>query len=596
DPAGNAGEKTGPVGVEYDITPPEAPGAISIADGNGQDLSSGGITNTNPLTLSGKGEAGDTVLIYDGIRLAGSTVVGEDGQWSAEINLPVEGNHDLQVGFRDPAGNAGGKTGPVGVEYDITKPDAPVPEAVENSSGKDLILSGLSNDGQMSMSGNGGDAGDLVKLYDGNALIGTAVVKGDGSWEVSGELAGGDGRHNLTASFTDPAGNESKLSAPVSVELDTFAEVPSFTLTDNKPTLTGGAGSVESGALVTIFNGTTAVASFSANANGSWEWAPSAVLADGTYQFNATQKDAAGNISATSASIGFNVVTSVSDFNDSTGQGWTFSSQWDGIGSFDGERVQLSGGRFAGHSTSGDIMSRSYHVEAGHTYDFSVRSVVWATVGASLENPSHYLTITVNGVAVVDGVQVINGTYGGSWTANITGDVVITLSDSTDSNGVGSWITLDDFAVRDRAPTSGSSVSHITDVDDVGEPDLKDSASILSEYASDIDLTKYQPETVEGHGVSLKGHGQNLLNISVDDVLMRGQENQFLQDGHKQLMVTGDEGDGVMLESILGTNGLETWNEQGEIMVSGEVYNVYQNSSHSVEVLIQQSLQIHLNE
>ncbi|MDX7024252.1 Ig-like domain-containing protein, partial [Enterobacter cloacae] len=101
----------------YDITPPEAPGAISIADGNGQDLSSGGITNTNPLTLGGKGEAGDTVLIYDGTRLAGSTVVGEDGQWSAELTLLVEGHHDLQVGFRDPAGNAGEKTGPVGVEY-----------------------------------------------------------------------------------------------------------------------------------------------------------------------------------------------------------------------------------------------------------------------------------------------------------------------------------------------------------------------------------------------------------------------------------------------------------------------------------------------
>ncbi|MDX7023735.1 Ig-like domain-containing protein, partial [Enterobacter cloacae] len=122
---GKQSEKTSPLEFIVDLIAPDKPDNVSITDGKGHDLSSGGITNTNPLTLSGKGEAGDTVLIYDGARLAGSTVVGEDGQWSAELTLPVEGHHDLQVGFRDPAGNAGEKTGPVGVEYDITPPEAP---------------------------------------------------------------------------------------------------------------------------------------------------------------------------------------------------------------------------------------------------------------------------------------------------------------------------------------------------------------------------------------------------------------------------------------------------------------------------------------
>ncbi|MFP2790164.1 hypothetical protein, partial [Enterobacter ludwigii] len=63
DPAGNAGAKSEPVTIDYDVTPPDAPGAIEIADGNDKDLSSGGVTNANPLHLSGKGDPGDTVLL-----------------------------------------------------------------------------------------------------------------------------------------------------------------------------------------------------------------------------------------------------------------------------------------------------------------------------------------------------------------------------------------------------------------------------------------------------------------------------------------------------------------------------------------------------
>ncbi|MFP2250300.1 Ig-like domain-containing protein, partial [Enterobacter ludwigii] len=79
----------------------------------------------NPLHLSGKGDPGDTVLLYDGDTLVGTTVVDAGGHWRADITLPSEGDHDLRVGFRDPAGNAGAKSEPVTVDYDITSPDAP---------------------------------------------------------------------------------------------------------------------------------------------------------------------------------------------------------------------------------------------------------------------------------------------------------------------------------------------------------------------------------------------------------------------------------------------------------------------------------------
>ncbi|MFP9430875.1 Ig-like domain-containing protein [Enterobacter sp. LM3] len=596
DPAGNVGAKSDPVTVDYDITPPDAPGAIEITDDNARDLSAGGVTNTNPLHLSGKGEPGDTVLLYDGDKLTGSTVVDASGNWRAEITLPSEGDHNLQVGFRDPAGNVGAKSDPVVVDYDITSPDAPVPDVLKNSVGKDLILQGLSNDDHVNMAGKNGAAGDIVKLYDGNTLIGSSIVNAEGSWSVSGDLIGGDGNHNLNATFTDPAGNESERSAPVTVDLDTVAEAPLFSLTDNTPTLTGSVGSVEPHALVTIYNGTAPVASFSANADGSWTWHPSPALSEGNYQFTAKQTDAAGNTSAASPPQVFNVATTVNDFNDTTGQGWTFASAWSGVGVFDGQQVQLSGGRSAGHSTAGDIMSRTFHVEAGHTYNFSVRSIVWATTGIPIDNPSHYLTITVDGVKVVDNVQVVNGIYGGSWTASTSGNVVITISDSTDTNGVGSWIVLDNFTVRGQgAPVSAlfsedeathspfSLVEHVLALTDtVDSIDLSRAAELSHTAAQDL------------HAVSLKGHGQNQLNIRIDDVLTLGQENQFLDDGTKQLMVQGDKGDKVTLESIAGEHGVEKWNAQEDVTVGGVVYHVYQNDSHDAEVLIQQGIQIQL--
>ena len=596
DPAGNAGAKSEPVTVDYDVTPPDAPGAIEIADGNDKDLSSGGVTNANPLHLSGKGEPGDTVLLYDGDTLVGTTVVDAGGHWRADITLPSEGDHDLRVGFRDPAGNAGAKSEPVKVDYDITSPNAPVPEVLENSVGKDLILQGLSNDGHVNMAGKNGDAGDIVKLYDGNTLIGSSTVRADGSWSVAGELIGGDGNHNLKASFTDPAGNESEKSTPLTVDLDTVAEAPLFTLTDNTPTLTGSAGSVEPGALVTIYNDTTPVASFSANADGSWTWRPTPTLSDGNYQFSAKQTDRAGNISAASEWLGFRVATTVDDFNDTTGQGWTFASAWDGVGFFDGQQVQLSGGRNAGHSTAGDIMSRTMHVEAGHTYNVSVRSLVWATTGIIIDNPSHFLTITVDGVKVLDNVQVINGVYGGSWTASTTGNVVITLSDSTDTNGVGSWIVLDNFTVRDQGVTASNLFS---DNALTNEPfSLVEHVLALTDNIASLDLSRaadlYQTTAQEVHAISLKGHGQNLLNIGIDDVLALGHENQFLNNGNKQLMVKGDEGDRVTLDTIAGEHGIAHWNAQADVMVEGEVYHVYQNGNHDVEVFIQQGIQIQI--
>ncbi|MEB5974917.1 Ig-like domain-containing protein, partial [Pantoea dispersa] len=176
DPAGNVGATTAPIIVDYDITPPPVPADVVIADGKGSDLSSGGATNTNPLHLGGTGDPGDTALIYDGTTLIGSTIVDAGGNWSADITLPSEGEHAIGVGMKDPAGNESGISTPVIIDFDTTPPDAPDAGHLTDGHGTDLSAGGLTSDGSLEMSGAGGTAGDIVKLYDGTTLIGSTVV------------------------------------------------------------------------------------------------------------------------------------------------------------------------------------------------------------------------------------------------------------------------------------------------------------------------------------------------------------------------------------------------------------------------------------
>ncbi|MFP2827588.1 Ig-like domain-containing protein, partial [Enterobacter ludwigii] len=215
---GRQSAKSPALNFTVDLTPPDKPVNISITDGNDKDLSSGGVTNANPLHLSGKGEPGDTVLLYDGDTLVGTTVVDAGGHWRADIILPSEGDHDLRAGFRDPAGNAGAKSEPVTIDYDVTPPDAPGAIEIADGNDKDLSSGGVTNANPLHLSGKG-EPGDTVLLYDGDTLVGTTVVDTGGRWRADIILPS-EGDHDLRAGFRDPAGNAGAKSEPVTIDYD----------------------------------------------------------------------------------------------------------------------------------------------------------------------------------------------------------------------------------------------------------------------------------------------------------------------------------------------------------------------------------------
>jgi hypothetical protein len=622
DPAGNESAKSAPIKVDLDTTAPDAP-TPTLADGNGLDLTAGGLTNNGSLDMSGKDATpGDVVKLYDGDTLIGSAVVDASGNWTVPGGITGDTTHPISATITDPAGNESARSAPINVDLDTVAPAAPSPKLADGN-GLDLTAGGTTNNGHLDMSGSGGTPKDVVKLYDGNTLIGSAVVDASGNWTVPGVISG-DSTHPITATATDLAGNESAHSAPIPVALDTTAPTTTLNLDDNNPTLSG---VTEANAVVFIYDGTTLLGSQKANASGNWSWKPSAALADGSYNYNATAQDALGNTSAHTSNLPFNVVTTISDFNDTTGQGWALSSEWATRSAFTGTNVTLRGSG----NDSGEIMHRGYQVVAGHTYTIS-----FTTIGIySGGSPSPYFPIgvEVDNVLISPLQGMSDGKHTFTFTADHTGNIDLSLISGTSDFTGGGSLLLDNFNFRDAGPTGATSVSSFGVQSDENAHD--DAISSISAHHDDSSAAVQQTESTpapvqhddganhfqlsgnelkmidtgavidlsnvaqqhqgeEIHSLSLEGHGNNVLNVNINDVLALGSEDLFQQDGNKQLMIKGDAGDTVNLESVNGDKSPEQWNAQGQVSHDGTTFNVYQNVDHDVEVLIQQGIQTHV--
>ena len=643
DPAGNESARSAPVTVNLDTTAPDAPAAASLTDGNAQDLSAGGLTNSPEMNMSGSGgTAGDTVNLYDGDTLIGSATVGADGSWSIPAEISGDGIHNLSTSYTDRAGNEGAKSTPIAVDLDTTAPDAPTAGSLTDGNSQDLSHGGLTNSGEMNMSGTGGVAGDTVNLYDGDTLIGSATVGPDGSWTIPGAISG-DGAHQLSTSYTDAAGNESAHSAPINVDMDTTVAAPTFTVSDNAPTLTGAAGSAEPGALVTIYDGVTPVASITANPDGSWTLPTGTnITVSGIHEFSAVQTDLAGNTSAHSPAANFEVNVDVTAFNDGTLHGWSIDPAWAANVSATTEGLKVT---TPGTLPASEFMYLDIEVEAGHTYNFRTGGT-----GAG--------TIVGEVTFVIDGIKYASWGTGMFSSYTATEDRTIRIAYVTE-NGITStgWfsitsMTMTDLGLVNSGITSASTSENVenTNTDEHAVLLADDNGNAHDHNANNTTATQHedtssashsdgsmpQPEAATAtaaqpgdtannfqfssntlqlidssdvinlanvvqqhqgedvHSLSMEGHGNNTLNVSINDVLALGSEDLFQQDGNKQLMIKGDAGDVVNLESINGDHAPEQWNAQGQVTHDGTTYNVYQNVDHEVEVLIQQGVQTHL--
>lgn len=115
-----------------------------------------------------------------------------------------------------------------------------------------------------------------------------------------------------------------------------------------------------------------------------------------------------------------------------------------------------------------------------------------------------------------------------------------------------------------------------------------------------LDLSNFTEHTQAAHtqsivGFDLGGH-HNALKVSLADVLSLGEQDLFIDDGKRQLIVNGKEGDSVDLTTshVAGLSEGD-WHHHGTAEVGGVLYNVVEHSSANTELLVEHAVRIEMH-
>ena len=303
---------------------PSVPRLQHVLDDEGNDIPFlGGVTNNARPTFEGNGQTGALITLFaNGVEKGSNTA--DDGEW---FIIPDDDLPDGVYTFTFTASNAGGTSPPStlpanSITIDTLAPAQPVIGEVIDDEGPNtgpIPKDGSTDDPTPTFRGDGLDSGDTVFIYDNTVLIGTAIVRGDGSWEFTPDPSEplGAGNHSVVVVVVDRAGNPSvpsdawnfevDLGPPDPPVIDTILDtqgpdtgnLPNPAITDDtRPTLSGE--DLPPDSIVEVrangqLLGTTVV-----YPGGTWEFRPDTDLVDGTYTFTAIVTDMHGRPSAPS--------------------------------------------------------------------------------------------------------------------------------------------------------------------------------------------------------------------------------------------------------------------------------------------------------
>ena len=324
DPAGNASNPAASYDVPATPALPDVPVIDAILDDNGTDGDinvKGGSSNDATPTLTGTAIPGSLVTIYlDGSTTPLGTVTADatSGAWTFPVATLAEGSHSFSV-TATADGQTSGQSPEATVNIDLTPPDAPTFGSVVDDVGPltGTVVSGRPTNDDLPTFNGTAAPGDVIRLYAGDTLLGTATVGNTRAWSITLTEPLDDGTYDLTLSATDPAGNESPRSEPFSLVVDTTAGEAVITgiaddvgpvtgnvanggsTNDNAPTLSGTA---QAGSSVAIYDGSRLMGTVTASDTGTWSFTPTTVLAEGQHIFTAVATDSAGNVTPVSGS------------------------------------------------------------------------------------------------------------------------------------------------------------------------------------------------------------------------------------------------------------------------------------------------------
>jgi hypothetical protein len=123
DVAGNEGPVSIPFILQVDTAPPANYG-VAVGSVDPAMIWNQSITNDSRPQLSGHGEAGSLMTIYQNGQPVASLKVSSSGNWTWQPDTNMDdGRYAFQIGYTDDAGNASPLSAPVQVIIDTTPPD-----------------------------------------------------------------------------------------------------------------------------------------------------------------------------------------------------------------------------------------------------------------------------------------------------------------------------------------------------------------------------------------------------------------------------------------------------------------------------------------
>ncbi|EHX2702660.1 non-fimbrial adhesin SiiE [Salmonella enterica] len=250
------------------------------------------ITNKSHVPIDGTAEAGSTLTIRSpqGVVIA-TLVVGNDGRWSAELDLR-EGSNAFVVVSEDKAGNSQQKD--ILIEHDTQIEISDISLSRDTNSGDkyDLITNNKSPV-LVAMT----DPGATVQVYINGVLQGTVEASSSGNISYTMPANSADGEYQVQFVATDTAGNRVE-SAITTVTIDSQIAVFDIdedslpALSNNRALSVSGVG--EAGSQVSIFVDGKLVNVVMVEADGTWR-APILLQDDGTFNIHFSITDVAGN-------------------------------------------------------------------------------------------------------------------------------------------------------------------------------------------------------------------------------------------------------------------------------------------------------------
>lgn len=289
DEAGNVSDASPAITITVDTVAPDVP----VFDAVGGQPNGGLITDATP-TVGGTGTTGDTVIVYNnGVELGRVDVV--NGEWSFVLPTQTDGLLNITVAGVDAAGNLSALSPIISVTLDTVAPEIPVINAVVDSQLSNNVL--YTKDGTPTLTGTGEPGATVIVSVDGAPSGAPVTVLPDGTWSWTADATLLDDTYVFTVASSDPAGNLSGSSAPLSVTVDTVAPADpgNMSLPETGTPLTGTG---EEGSTITVKDsGGTIIGTGVVGSDGSFSIALSPAQLDPT-TLTVTATDAAGNPSA----------------------------------------------------------------------------------------------------------------------------------------------------------------------------------------------------------------------------------------------------------------------------------------------------------